>query len=395
MTMTPTRRPTVAVVMNVTEPWETRYLSYYAAVASWSRQVDQVFVVDGHSAEDLLKVPGELYGPLANVEVVRTPETLWGREDRWHAMQSMHNLLFPLCRLGVDRFDAVFLVGADQIAYPGVRAAVECFMARGDCAGGWARFHRSKLRRHGFLRRVDTNGVVVFPAPGPRPLHGWDETLGYATDFPIVPRLRSRFRDPVNGAVKDIFAGPGIDPLGTMEVDCASHGHFWYTLEECMLKVRRWDRGFARFLGQVPATDLQLVASHDLFGFQGSRPRDEVLAWDVPAEFRVLVEHFYTPGMLGGMVLDPSPRLQRAAKWTRAGLVALKRARSARLRATGYPVLVDRHRWVPLDSAEEPEPVDVAAVYAEQDRVRRFPPGELALPGGVERVLRAALHVGG
>src|SRR5215213_5250800 len=384
---TPGRQPAIAVVMNVTDPWESRYLSYYAAVASWARQVDQVFVVDGHSAEDLLRIPQQVYGTLPNVTVVRTPETYWGREDRWHAMQSMHNVLFPLRRLGVDRFDAVFLVGGDQIAYPGVRGALEDFLARNRTAGGWARFYRSKLRRSGYCRRADANGVVVFPASGPRPLHGWDEALGQATDFPIAPRLRSRFRDPVNGALKDVFAGSGLEPLGTVEVECASHGHFWYTLEECMLKVRRWDRAFARFSGQVPSTDLQLIATHDLYGIRGYRPRAEVLAWDVPDELRVLVDHFYVPGMCGGMVLDPSLRLQRTARAVRAALAAVKRLRSVLLRTEGYPALRDRHRWVPLDSAEEPEAVEVAAVYAEQDRVRRFAPGGLAAPAGLERAL--------
>ncbi|HYJ79508.1 MAG TPA: hypothetical protein VEW03_07915 [Longimicrobiaceae bacterium] len=378
-------RAAIAAVMNVTEPLRTRYLSYYPAVASWARQVDQVYVVDGHSEEDLLEIPRRLFGSLPNVEIVRAPETLWGPGARWHAMQSMHNLLFPLRTLGVDRFDAVFMVGSDQIAYPGVRRGVEAAPPAVRARGGWCRFHRSRLLHGRYVRRADARGVVIFPEPGatPQPLHGWDREAEFPSDFPIHATHHSRYADPVNGAVKTVFAGPPLAARGTLDVECASHGHFWYTEAECLEKVFRWDEALARFFGRTLRSGLEHRLAHGLFGIVGALSLDQVLGWEHPPEMREVLAHFYQPGMLGGAVREVSGPTRTAAKLMRAVLHADGALRTRALRRRGYRGLADAHVWVPLDEPAPP-PVDVAALYQEQDRLQPLP-HRARPPGGGHR----------
>ena len=71
--------------------------------------------------------------------------------------------------------------------------------------------------------------------------------------------------------------------------------------------------------------------------------------------------------MLGGAIRKVSQTQERAVQVIRRLMGLERHLRTRRLRAQGYRGLKELHQWVPL-GAPDPEPLDVAALYAEQNR---------------------------
>jgi hypothetical protein len=257
----------VGAVRGVTDPFETGGWTYYASVVSWARQVDAVFIVDGHSTEDLLLRPTQTFGSNANVEALKPPETFWGKGDLWHLAQSSHNLNFALKKYG-DLFDIIFVVGADQVVYPAIRKVVEDVGELLSRQGDWCCFYRTRVRQNGLVRWCDTRGVMILPGKSngfTNPLHGWDPRNGAGVDVPIDISHKASFSDPVTDVSKTFYGGTVKPALGVVE--CGSHGQFWDTRDQCLLKMRRWNRAVTHYEGVVPERSLELQLLNDLGGY--------------------------------------------------------------------------------------------------------------------------------
>ena len=360
-------KPEIVAVMTVTNPYQTRYWTYYAAVASWAQYCDRVIVVDGWSEEDLLEIPRSLFGDLSNVEVVRNERTYWGANHKWHPFQHGINLIEGI--RAASKHSVVFVADADQVLYPPSRPLADSFTLASKVEKGvWFQFYRSKFNENQFKRRSDSRGRALYESLDSYLVFGYDLVRGIPSDFPIRPKVRSLFKDPVNGAVKTIFAGEHVDACDQLDIECGTFGHFWYSTDECLEKVKRWDIAFARGFGKAAARDLELLTkTKDISNIIGYRSKDEMLSFDFPPAMKRVVAEFYEPGMLGGAIYGNS-LLRKYQKGFLYNLLYLERKfRTMMLRARGYRGLYDLHTWVPLD-APDPEPLDVRAVYLQQDR---------------------------
>lgn len=356
----------VIVVMNVTNPMQSRYLTFYAAVASWAKYCDRVIVIDGWSNEPLLDVPKGLFGELTNVEIIRNERTFWGRAQFWHAFQSIIGVNEGMLHAGENNI--VFVVGADYVLYPPERPLADYFPTDTDTR--WYRFYRSKFVGNQYKRRLDVRGVVFinnsYTHGSLRLMYGYD-LAGGPSDFPIFPSHKTIFQDPVTGALKKVYSGRGIEPAGIIDIECGVFGHFWFNVEMVLEKMTRWNIAFARYLGTAPSRRKALVFKENLQNIQEYVSKDKLLSFGLPPAMNRLIAEFYEPGMLGGAIY----RISSAQRRTTQALCMLmgleRRLRTLLLRARGYRGLHELHQWVPLD-APDPEPLDVRSIYMEQDK---------------------------
>jgi len=344
----------------VTDPFSSGYLTFFAAVAAWAREVDRVCVVDGHSREDLPGLMDKLCGPMSNVEVLRTPATFWGSGDHWHLLQCNGNINAGIERLG--DCDFVVVVGADYVPHPGVRLTLN---QRATAGSGWWRFYRSKVGRSSYERRIDSRGIVLGPETPGALLLGVDRRSGLASDFPLVPEEVGWFADPITRENKRILAGSPTEPAGTVDIEVGVFGHFWYEPDACLAKLRRWNRAVARYHGIAPKRDAELAATERLHQIRGYRTKAELLGWDFPEEMKGLIDTFYRPGMLGGAILDPPSRplalRERAHQLER-------RSRTQIMRSRGFRGFAEQQEWAALD-VPRARPLPVAELQRGQDAI--------------------------
>ena len=355
--------------MSVTEPTATKYWTYYAALASWSTEVDSVFVVDGHSDEDLLKKPQEIFGPMENITVVREPETFWGSDDNWIVSQAGVNWNIGVECASLDH-DLIFVVGADQVAYPGIRKAIDDKNLIIPESGGWYEFWRSRYRYGSYNRRADKRGIVIAPPKDSisSPLViGNDMKLNTLGDFPLRATHKSAFLDPFNGIETPVMGGSKEEPLGILDAECGSFGHFWYTMQECQTKIQRWDRATSRYAGVAFRHPRELYLLNGLYTHSADADSS---TWDdpgLPELFQELLQRFFEPGMIGG-----SPHAEgfraRIARIERKFWGVSRRLRTKLARKRGLVGLKDMLEWKALGS-EEPEPTDISEAFRRQNMI--------------------------
>lgn len=359
----------IATIMNVTNPFKSRYFTYYASVASWAKECDYVFVVDGHSDEDLLDIPNNIFGKMSNVEIIREKETIWGKNNLWHLGQSSHNLNYAIRKYG-KYFDALFVVGADQVAYNGIRNIIFQNSEILNQKGSWCNFYRSKINNNKLIRKNDCRGVIIIPKileDFIDPLHGWDLKRKLGIDFPVNVTHKSSFLDPINKSKKFIYGGISRKPTCLINIECGSYGHFWYNYEECLNKVKRWNNVFCRFEGLFPKKDFELIMDNKIYSINDYFSKDELLEWDFPFEMKKIIAEFYKPGMIGGKKNILSKKLNNILEIKRKVFVIERNIKSKLMRIIGYHGLKDYHKWVNVNE-KDIEPVNVKSVYKKQDK---------------------------
>lgn len=355
------------VVASITNPSTTGYLAYLAFADSWSQVADQVILVDGGSTDDSITFLRDWIGHRRNVIILENGQTQWGEHCLWHVSQPWINMNFGLAHLDVQWG---FVQGADHVLDLATTAGMRRELADLEQVSIVA-YYRGKPGSNGIRRRVDARSYAInlrLHGKESPAIIGMDLDTGLGSDWPLFPVYKSVFQDPQTRFVKRIYSGRAVSVGNSrLSVQCISYGHFFFTVEQCMQKVRRWDRANARFLGIAPKRDLELKLLNQIYAIKGFRSKEEVMAWDHPPEVLKVIDAFYEPGMLGGAIREISPIQARAAQALRKLLGLERHLRTRWMRARGYRGLKELHQWVPLD-APDPEPLDVARVYAEQDR---------------------------
>jgi hypothetical protein len=359
----------IAAVMTVTAPTTTKFWTYYAAVASWSKEVDSVFLVDGHSDEDLLKIPQELFGSFENVTIIREPETFWGSGDDWFILQSDANWNLGVERASVEH-DAIFTIGADQVAYPGIREAFDDPAINFPRSGGWFEFWRSKYQFGRFRRRTDKRGIVIIPPTDGKSsnlIFGKDMKNDTIGDFPLRATHKSAFLDPVNDIEKPMFGGIKEAPQGVLDAECGSFGHFWYNMQECHSKIRRWDRSVSRYEGRSYRHTRELYLLNGLYAHHRNAGLDTWDSPELPVQFRKLLHEMYVPGMMGGTSFSDGIR-SMFARTERKFWGASRMFQTKLKKRAGLIGLKDQFEWKPLNS-DKPTALDLSEAFRRQNTV--------------------------
>jgi hypothetical protein len=361
--------PSVGVVSAITNPLNTSYFAYLAFIDSWSKVADEVILVDGCSTDRSLAFLGEWVGGLGNVRVIRNDQTYWGEGPCWHAHQLGLNFNVGLSCLDTDWG---FFIGADHVV--DVQTAKDLRQELADANDvAKAAYYRGKPGAVGLDHRIDTRGTVVnlrlLRSRGLEPKYGMDLQTGKLSDFVLDATEKSCFLDPVTGVEKPIYAGQvvSMDTMRELSVELISYGHFFFTLDVCIKKMRRWDLAMSRFLGMAPQRDLELCLREKLHSVAGFRSKDEIMEWDHPPEILRVIDEFYEPGMVGGWIRSTAPVTDGVTRLLRKLLGAERHLRTRWMRTRGYRGLKELHKWRPLD-VPDPELLDVRAVYMDQDR---------------------------
>ena len=364
--------PTVAVSTIITNPYSTNYFSYLAFIESWAPFVDEVILVDGNTDDSSLEIAKSWVSPAdwAKVRVVNTPHTYWHTGYRWHALQAMHNYYVGQC---ATECDWVITVNADNVLYGDTAKSLRQHLAQNSDVDA-VYFYRGKPSNGAMHRRMDNRATAV----NMRRVRANGSSLGFGVesrnkmgfDFSIVASSKTTFRDPVTGVVKNILAGEPYAVERIIELECAVFGHFFFDAATLYPKLNRWDRAFARYAGMAFRRDTELRLKIGAYGIRAYRNKDEAMNPEHPLEINRVIDQFYEPGMLGGAIRRVSPTEQRAARIQRKLLGIERNLRTRWMRARGYRGLKELHEWVPLD-APDPEPLNVANAYAEQDHFIR------------------------
>lgn len=359
-------QPSIGVVLTITNPLSSGYLAYLACIDSWAKVADEVVIVDGWSADGSLDLLSRWIGERPNVRLLHTPMTYWHPGEMFHAHQNGVNLNVGLSDIQTDW---VFSINGDYVLNTQTTAnlAAQLLEHREDY---WLRFQRIKLTGKAQVR-LDQRGILINLAKirrdGLYVAHGQDMRSRIGSDFPIRVVQKATFLDATNGTLKSIFAGQSLPPGGKVDIQCAVYGHFFFTLEQCLAKCRKWDKAFARLYGSAPKRDMEISLAQRFHSIEAHYPKEEILLWGHPLEAQRLIAEFYEPGMLGGAVRRVSSLGQMATNIARKLLGGERHLRTRWMRSQGYRGLDEQHRWVPID-APDPEPLDVGRAYAEQDR---------------------------
>lgn len=363
------RLPSVAVSTVITNPISSRYYAFLGFLDSWSKVVDEIVLVDGGTTDNSFTVAKSWMANWGKVRIVNSPATYWHPGYRWHALQAMNNHAIGLHS---SSSDWVITINADNVVYGESARRLREQLAENEDVDVVC-FYRSKLGRKKVTRRIDTRAVAVnlkrVREKGVRLSFGINTETGNGSDFPITVERKTTFLDPVTRAVKRIDAGKEYTITRRIDLETGVFGHFFFDFETCMAKVRRWDNAYCRFLGEAPSTDAELKLVHNLREVNGYFSKEELLSWEFPGEMKRLIDAFYEAGMVGGGISRGALLPPSALRLWRRVFSFHRRAVASRcLRAKGYRGLRDFHQWAAWNEPD-PEPLDVALVYQQQDEI--------------------------
>lgn len=359
------RLPTIGVLISITNPKSSSYLAYLASAESWAKVADQLIIVDGWSDDDSIETLKNWISDWSNIKIVKTPHTLWGKCFNFHAAQQ--NVSYDI---GIQQLDTdwVFAVGADQVldvsTANNLRQQLSC-LNEYDILG----FYRSKYNNGIVSHKIDSRGIVINIKKVRKENRkiGWGEDKSVLTDFPIDIKEKSVFIDQINNTHKIIYRGLPLKREKNLDIECVTIGHFFFNIEQCIFNCKRWDMVMARYYGNAPKRNEELRLSNKLYGIKKYFSKNQLLKFKHLPEIKRVIEKFYLSGMLGGAVSQISPNELTVANKLRKVLGLERYLHTNLLKLKGYKGLKDLHKWVSLDEPD-PEPVDVAKVYAEQNK---------------------------
>lgn len=335
--------------MTITNPYSRGYLAYLAAVDGWLKISDELVIVDGGSSDESLEKLFDWVGRDSRVRVVSNDITFWGEGEAWHVGQACINANVAIDHLAAD-WGA--FPGGDCVPYmPGAGRLREQLAEHGEAI--WVRTFRAKPSDGRIVHRFDERSVVFnlrrIRESGLRVGFGIDSRSGFFSDFPIRFEWVAEVVDPATGARKPIYAGTPIAAGGTLDLECAAYGHFFYDRGQLDRKIERWERAVSRFDGRAPARLAELRLRHGSDGIGDYYSREEVLEWDHPAEMLRLLREHYTSGMVGGGKRHQGS-VSRALGWAAETLLkSERRVRTVLRRGIGIEGDAKSLEWKRLD----------------------------------------------
>lgn len=361
---------TIGVHTHITNPLSSGYLAYLASIKSWARVADELVVVDGGSEDNSIEALHEWLGQLTSrVRIISSPSANWGPGDQWYWPQIAINRQIGLEELSTDwaiHVDADHVLPR-SVSRRKIQDGLEA-LKNGMLVSFWvgvveAGKHRSRLRKRSWIvnkRRARLSQSKIG--------YGIDEDSGSHLDYPIMVRKVGWFLDPLNGAEKQYLVGDHVETDGDLDIECIRYGHFFFTLGQCMKKCERLDRILARYVGRLPMSRRELSISSGLRYQTEQIPplsKNLILSWPHPEEIERLIAHFYSPGMLGGMI----PEMELRAKIDNLFLPFLRSKRFLRskwLNLLGYRGGNQVQSWGGLGDENQPR-LDVRSLYLQQD----------------------------
>ena len=277
------------------------YLVYLACVESWLKVADFVVVVDGGSTDGSMDILREWVGYDPRLVIVGDEKTEWSGGDTFPWLQAIINW----CR-GYDELDVDVSIYVDADVVADVSSMSHL---REELAANQELIR--KMRRFGFVNdtfvpRSRPNWNIVDRRIAARDgiQVGWgiNSDTGGRCEMPIKVTGRGSYVDRILGTPRTYYLGTPLPIGGYISGRAGGFGHFFFTLNQCLAKCRRWDQATARLEGRRMLTNIEYRYQQNLFGIERYLSKDEMLALDHLPEMRRVIETFYRPGMLGGAI---------------------------------------------------------------------------------------------
>lgn len=356
--------PTVGVLTTSTNSLSRGYLGYLAAMESWRPWVDDFVVVDGGTTDGSYEALAAWIGT-QGWRVHSEPASAWGQNDRWHAAQWAINTNVGLAQLNTDWAIVIcsdYILDGHTAAHMRQRLAD---VADYDFVG----YRRVKLSSRNEHVTTGLRGVAInlkkIRAAGRTVSYGIARDRDAPSDFPIIPNEETHFIDPATGTTKTVLRGNRVTLGPEMEFTCHVYGHFFFSAEQAETKIAEYNRIYqVRYAGRAPKSRSILAMEYGLRSQNRISPLDIELKRPHPPEIRRVLAEYYRDDMLGhgGGQAQEQPRL--TAAYTRA----VQAVRSRVLLMRGFPAVRTVQSWSPLDGGGSAAPLDLLALYQDQDR---------------------------
>lgn len=293
---------TFGVILTITNPFSSGYLSYLAAVSAWIKIADKVLILDGGSNDESIEVLFQKIGTCPSVEVIKNEIVHWGKNDNFNVSQLAVNLNYGLSLINTDW---AFAFSTDYIPYKWDRKKLEDELKKYENEY-WVKTYVGKPVNNKIIHRYNQRNVIFNLKKIKNDKlnigFGINKSNNIGSDFPIIFEEKSSFIDPINRFEKTIYKGSILKADSTINLECIAYGHFFYNKEQLEYKVQRWDRAFSRFIGIAPARLKQLLIWHNVPRGKKYYSKEEVLMWDHPEEIKEVIEEYFTEGMIGGII---------------------------------------------------------------------------------------------
>jgi len=293
---------TLGVVLTITNPISSGYLSYLAAISTWIKIADKVLILDGGSVDGSIEKISLRFGNYSNVEIIQNQIVYWGKDDNFDVSQLAVTLNYGLSLLNTDW---AFAFSTDYIPYNWERKDLEN-QFENHKNSYWVKTFVGKPINGKIIHKLNERNILFnlkkIREDKLKIGYGIDNRTNIGSDFPIIFEGKSFFIDPVINVKKYIYRGRAIKTDSIFDLECIAYGHFFYNQEQLEYKIRRWDRAFSRFLGIVPARLKQLLIWHNVPRGKKYYSKEEVLGWDHPEEIKEVIEKYYGEGMIGGII---------------------------------------------------------------------------------------------
>lgn len=362
----------LSVIIPATNPQSSGFQTFFSCAKSWNGIADEVVVVDGGTTDNSYETLAEYARSFVRVS---SPETAWPVGTRFHGLQFAVNLN---AALSAATGDWIILALADYIASvessSRLRTDLERFQASPVVA-----YHRYKVD----LARRSTRDVwwgaiinrrfVDADRGSPQLRFGVSESLGVVADSPLWCSAKSSYTHPTTGASVEVYRGsealPGSPRVERKSLSCCVLDHFFYTPAQVEKQALLFEEYYAaRYAGTAMSSLREIRRIKALDAMEYSLALEDIRACEhVPRVFRDDVIRWWQRGCYG----SGRRRSENAPERVQPQLDRLlRKARTACITLAGFRGLDRAHSWVPVTSALR-APLDVVAVWAEQDRVLR------------------------
>lgn len=354
----------VYTLTSVSNSLSMGYLAYLACVDSWCDISEKVIVTDGHSNDGTIEKIFEFVAKEKHkkIEIVKDDITFWSHDDFFNASQL--SITWNHIIQNVD-CDWLIVVNADYVFFDnGVDLKKELEQLEDELV---VKFKRFKNKKDNIV--YDDRGIILNIGK----LKESVDQIGFCrtgkdrrmSDFPGIFKEKTQFRD-INGCVKTIYSGEIISRnQKSIDLQCGVYGHFFFTLNQCLFKCRRWSHAISRSYGKVLESNRYLRMKHQLIQSNHNCSVDDLLKQKHPDSIKKIMLSVDMQNKMGAMSCRP--------KVYHRFLIILNRIYykliNFYLRKRNFVSLEREYVWVPVESDfKQDDIIDLKEIYEKQNK---------------------------
>lgn len=336
------------------------YLSYLACVESWIDVSDKVIVTDGWSDDGTLEklfehIPTNKH---SSIEVIKDDITYWSKDYNFNISQLSITWNHVIQNVECDW---LIVVNADYVYHEnGIDLKSELEKCEDHLV---VKFNRYKTNNG--QTKYDDRGIIL----NIRKIRQENLEIGFCrkgsnrrmSDFPGIFKEKTQFVDS-NNTLKTIYAGDMLSRnVPNVGIECGVYGHFFFTIDQCLYKCKRWSEAIARNYGTLLVDDNYLLLIDGVYREDGLYLKDEILSWKHPKYIKSLIILYLGENSLGMKKFKNSKFDKIIILYYRIKYKVL----TTYLKLKGLTALENEYEWCNLD--DRCKSVNLDEIYQKQN----------------------------